>query len=77
MTCHWYGPSKTNIIDIDELFKIKAFNDEIDTKNKFFEKQDDELNANSTQIDKYMTVNVEDQAEDVSMDPENKTKIKV
>ena len=31
ISCHWVGYSKINPIDVAELFKIKAYNDEKDS----------------------------------------------
>ena len=34
MPFNWVGHSKINPIDVDELFRIKAFNDETDSEIK-------------------------------------------
>ena len=44
MTCHWFGHSKMNPVDINELFKRKAFNNATDTQNQVSEKKVEDLN---------------------------------
>ena len=69
-TCKWIGHSKTKPIEIDELRKRKEPNDITDTKNHVPENQSEGLSAKSKQIDKYASVNSEDQTEYASLNPQ-------
>ena len=56
--------------DIEEFFRRKALNDRTYTEEQVTENQAEYLNEKSTQKDKDVTVNVEEQTEDSSVNPE-------
>ena len=71
-TCHWVVHSKMKTTDIEEFFRRKALNDRTYTEEQVTENQAGYLNEKSTQKDKDVTVNVEEQTEDSSVNPEKK-----
>ena len=56
-------------MDIDELLKIKEFNNITDPEKQVTEKQAKYPNEITTHLDKYAIVNAEEKTGDASVDP--------